>query len=194
MDTDQVAVAGDGSDGCQAAECGNQKYARGLCKYHYHRARREGTLDPSPYWGKWRGKTCSEDGCEEPVSAKGLCVQHYNKARWEAGFGRLSPEDNRNRHLKHRYGITADDYNAMLDAQGGACAICQRFPEDADLPKHWKKFAVDHCHDSGVVRGLLCNHCNIILKHGVTHQRLDRAAEYLRNGGAHNRGNPPDGG
>jgi hypothetical protein len=53
-------------------------------------------------------------------------------------------------HLKRRYGITAADADAMLAAQGGVCAICQTAPA-----AH-----VDHDHETGAVRALLCFNCN----------------------------------
>lgn len=53
--------------------------------------------------------------------------------------------------LKHRYGLTADQIDEMWSAQGHACAICREPVE---------KFHVDHCHGSGLVRGLLCGPCN----------------------------------
>jgi hypothetical protein len=53
-------------------------------------------------------------------------------------------------HLKRRYGITADDADVMLVAQGGLCAICKAAPA-----AH-----VDHDHETGAVRALLCFNCN----------------------------------
>jgi hypothetical protein len=53
-------------------------------------------------------------------------------------------------HLKRRYGITAEDADAMLLAQGGACAICTAAPA----------VHVDHDHETGAVRALLCFNCN----------------------------------
>jgi len=52
-------------------------------------------------------------------------------------------------------GLTPVDYQAMLDAQGGACAICR-----SKSNGKFKVFAVDHCHETNVVRGLLCSKCN----------------------------------
>lgn len=51
------------------------------------------------------------------------------------------------------YGITGDDYEALLKRQGGKCAICRARPKS-------KRLAVDHDHKSGAVRGLLCSRCN----------------------------------
>lgn len=59
-------------------------------------------------------------------------------------------------HLKSKYGITEEDYNNLLKQQEGKCAICS-----TNTPTgKWKVFAVDHCHQTGVIRGLLCNECN----------------------------------
>lgn len=63
--------------------------------------------------------------------------------------------------LKRNYGITIDDYKTMHDAQNGVCKICQQ-PEKSVDPKTNKirRLAVDHCHASSKIRGLLCSHCN----------------------------------
>lgn len=67
---------------------------------------------------------------------------------------------NKEWRLKRLFGITQTDYNNMLADQGGKCAICQQ-PNRA-LGKIQKPYAlaVDHSHDTGKVRGLLCNRCN----------------------------------
>lgn len=56
-------------------------------------------------------------------------------------------------HLKKKYGLTPEQYDEMLEAQGGGCAICGTPPGDIALH-------VDHCHETGRVRGLLCFPCN----------------------------------
>ncbi|SEH01925.1 Recombination endonuclease VII [Nonomuraea solani] len=61
----------------------------------------------------------------------------------------------RNYHLKRRYGITEDDFERMLARQGGLCAICQVVPG----------VFVDHCHATGLVRGVLCFNCDNGLGH-----------------------------
>lgn len=72
------------------------------------------------------------------------------------------------------YQITVDDYLDLLNAQHRACAICEIAPDDP-FALH-----VDHCHETGVVRGLLCVNCNTALgRLGEDPARLRRAAEYI---------------
>jgi hypothetical protein len=80
--------------------------------------------------------------------------------------------------LKTRYGITAEDYDRMMDEQGGACAICK-----AEC-RIGLRLAVDHDHDTGKVRGLLCTHCNQAI--GKLHDDpalIRKAADYLEKHG-----------
>lgn len=62
-------------------------------------------------------------------------------------------------NYKAKYGISIDDYNALLAEQDGRCAICQT-DDPGEGPNRRKNFSVDHHHESGQVRGLLCNRCN----------------------------------
>lgn len=81
----------------------------------------------------------------------------------------------RDTYYRRTFGMSADDVDAMLAAQGGACAICGTRPErEASLH-------VDHEHGSGRVRGILCLNCNQgIGKFGDDPAVLERAVEYLR--------------
>jgi hypothetical protein len=68
------------------------------------------------------------------------------------------------------YGITVEEYYTMVEAQDGRCLTCDR---ETTL-------VVDHDHASGVVRGLLCNNCNLALGHANDDPaRLRRMAKYL---------------
>lgn len=59
--------------------------------------------------------------------------------------------------MKSVYGLDYTQYEAMLTKQKGVCALCYH-PN-----QHGKRLAVDHDHETGQIRGLLCNHCNITL-------------------------------
>src|SRR5262249_22014221 len=52
-------------------------------------------------------------------------------------------------HLRRRYGIGQAEYDAMVEAQGGTCAVCPGEPQH-----------VDHDHETGAIRGILCSTCN----------------------------------
>lgn len=61
--------------------------------------------------------------------------------------------------LKRCFGITLKDYEDMLEGQDSKCKICKK-PETSIIKGKLIALAVDHCHDTGKVRGLLCSRCN----------------------------------
>lgn len=73
------------------------------------------------------------------------CGRNYRKS-WK----RRNPRKRKNQKLKNEYGITVDQYEAMVESQGGKCAICGSKA----------RLVIDHSHSSGKVRGLLCSLCN----------------------------------
>lgn len=125
-------------DGCHGAVVG-----KGLCQMHYARLLRHGhTRYPDR---KKAAKICSEVGCDNHLYALGVCHQHYI----------------RRRKMLSSYGITNNDYVAMMEAQGGKCAICQSETSRTD----WRSgkvhaLSVDHDHVTKQVRALLCDNCN----------------------------------
>jgi hypothetical protein len=81
--------------------------------------------------------------------------------------------------LKQKYGITPEDYETMLINQSYACAICQ---ERETHRKGSSRFAVDHDHITGEVRGLLCDGCNVGLgRFKDDPMLLQSATQYLTN-------------
>ena len=89
----------------------------------------------------------------------------------ESGKKKIS---DRKSYLKRKYGLTLEQYDAMLEAQGGVCAICRR-PRPEERTLH-----VDHDHDTGAIRGLLCFTCNNALGDFRDEPALfHAAAEYL---------------
>jgi hypothetical protein len=77
--------------------------------------------------------------------------------------------------IKTTYGIDIDEYNKMFDEQEGKCAICG---------KHRNEFknglSVDHDHQTGKIRALLCNNCNPLLGHAKESiDILQKAIKYL---------------
>lgn len=87
----------------------------------------------------------------------------------EASVKYYTTEGRRNKTLRG-YGLDESEYNKMYEEQGGVCKICKQ-----DL-----RLVVDHCHETGRIRGLLCNQCNIAL--GAFYddsERLQVAIDYL---------------
>lgn len=86
---------------------------------------------------------------------------------------RLRPRD---RYLRRTYGMTSRQYDRMVRAQGGKCAICRREPKPS------RRLHVDHDHQTGRVRGALCFVCNHrLLGRGLEKPELHEAAAiYLR--------------
>jgi len=66
-----------------------------------------------------------------------------------------NPARYRELNLKHRFGISLEDYNRILEEQNYCCGICGVHRDF--ITQH---MAVDHCHKTGKIRGLLCKNCN----------------------------------
>jgi hypothetical protein len=98
---------------------------------------------------------------------------------------RYRPEKKREYDLNSRFGITTEQYEALLSEQNHACAICGTTEFSYS---RGKKPHIDHCHETGKVRGLLCGHCNIGIGQFFDNiSLLENAITYLRQHGAENR-------
>lgn len=181
----------------QCKECRSQLGKVERLKQNTTRAEREELLKR----GLLRCVTCEEvkslDGfyrsSRSKSGRKGQCVECYKavgaECRTREGVREMyrqrylerrsaNPEQfaemDRNHMLRYKYGISIEEYGAMLEQQEGRCAICFAFP----LPD--KPLYVDHCHDSKKVRGLLCQKCNSGLgMFGDDENRLRSAIRYL---------------
>ena len=102
-------------------------------------------------------------GAEESRQRNLECMRRWNK------------EHQRERWLQKRYGISEQDYDAILESQDGVCAICGRAERAKRL-----SLAVDHDHETGQIRGLLCNSCNTALgKFQDDPEVIESAIRYL---------------
>jgi hypothetical protein len=138
-----------------------------------------------------RSKSC---GCLRPKGAQWTADQHRAaKRKWKAANPEArrrdiqlwrerhpdrARESSRRTNYRTKFGMEYEDLVALLASQGGVCAIC-RTPID-DLGRGIGKGAVDHCHASGKVRGVLCAQCNCAI--GLFRDdpvRLRSAIEYL---------------
>lgn len=119
-----------------------------LENFHRHRSTRDGRTSY----------------CKPCAIAKTAAWQKANPERARAASA--------SSQMRTRNGMTQEEYDAMLAAQGGVCAICGR----ADLLPKNKRFDIDHCHGSGRVRGLLCRRCNVVLGYVSDDSEILRAA------------------
>lgn len=83
-------------------------------------------------------------------------------------------------NLKRKYGINSSDYEELLIKQNGNCALC---PKTESRPGY--KLAVDHCHSTGKVRGLLCYECNRSLSKNKDTDYYKKVIEYLERPAEH---------
>lgn len=116
----------------------------------------------------------------------------YRKKKGESGYWRDFYRRNKQRrlaeqrrsHFMKSYGITPERYLEMADQQDGKCAICRRPERDLYPNGDLKNLSVDHDHETGKVRGLLCRPCNVGMGNlGDSAERLTAAARYLTEGG-----------
>ena len=122
--------------------------------------------------GDWRPRY----QCKDCTNAKSRAWHHRQDPT-------VAKRDSKNRHLKHKYGITLEQFEQRLAEQGGLCAICGCSEETEYHP-----FGVDHDHACcpGIVscgkcvRGIICNLCNRTL--GMVNddiERLEKLVQYL---------------
>ncbi len=150
-------------------------------------------------WGKIRRQKLKERGGHDPdptletkrcsVCKSEKSISDFYKSRNELdGYNRtctpcwkkrqkVRGAAIRNQKRVKKYGITPIQFEDMLKAQGNKCAICP-----ATIPTTQRGWMVDHCHDTGVVRGIVCSLCNLMLGMAKDNPEVLRAgAAYLEN-------------
>ena len=117
--------------------------------------------------------------CHREIAARWAKQNAQKKKEIDRRWQRENPDKvslmQRKIHIKRLYGVTYGDYERLLEHQGRCCACCGKHESEQ---KH--RLAVDHVHDSGKIRGLLCNNCNSgIGKLGDNSDGVRKALEYL---------------
>lgn len=144
---------------CSEPECTAPVKAKGLCKMHYARLLRHGHTRYRDR--KKPAKICSVPGCSNWLYAKGMCHQH-----WQRRKKALSD-----------YGVSPERLAEMVKAQDGKCAICGKAEQSCDgASGKLRDLSIDHDHETGDARGLLCNRCNRGLGYFMDSAELLRAA------------------
>lgn len=174
-------MTGTDSTASPCHECGGPKprgQGRKLCDHcrplATSRQRARAQVRRRAYYGENREKILAQNRAwaeANPAAAAAARKRHY--ARDVASGDRLA------RNLA-RYGLTCDDYEAMLEAQGGVCAICGGTDQR-------RRLNVDHDHATGEVRGLLCSGCNgaRLGRLGDSIERAETRARYYEERAAH---------
>ena len=95
---------------------------------------------------------------------------------WSREFRLKKPRSAKHSEIKYKYGLTLKEYNLKLIDQGNCCAIC-----GTDVPGGGhKNLYVDHNHNTGKVRGLLCRNCNLMIGYAKDNNDiLEAAIKYL---------------
>lgn len=104
------------------------------------------------------------------------CANAKERERWR----KKSREKRRSYWIHKKYGLTYEEYEKMFNDQQGLCLICDRQISIETTKNSVETACVDHCHTTGAVRGLLCNHCNRAL--GLLEEdpiRIQRLKEYV---------------
>ena len=115
-------------------------------------------------------KVCYACGTEKPIDQFNKRNDRRHYAECKSCYAPVA----RKSRMKMRYGLSVEQYEAMCQAQGGLCAICDKAPSGRG------KLVVDHKHETGAVRGLLCDHCNFFIgnaKESIA--TLKKAIDYL---------------
>lgn len=133
-------------------------------------------------------KTCSRCGEEKPIDNfyryKPACKVCLCEAQRRLRASR--PNYHRANNLKQRYGISIDEYQTLLTSQNSTCPICKVEISDTLEYKRQRTVVVDHNHDTGEVRGILCWSCNLVLGHArESTDILYKAIVYLSERGAY---------
>lgn len=120
--------------------------------------------------------------CREKYRSNPIKLQQERTAnrRWRKSHPENVRTFTRRRHLKVSFGITIEKYEHLFTIQNGRCAICGK-QETAVLKEKVIRLAVDHNHQTGKIRGLLCGRCNTAL--GLFQNNINilkQAIDYLR--------------
>jgi len=111
------------------------------------------------------------------------CSRERQKTRWAS----RSPKRRLVQHLKYKYGITHEEFIGAWDSQEGKCSICLiELPDLMVYENRRRMYAIDHNHETGEFRGILCNRCNALLGMAKDSARiLARAIGYLEKNGSY---------
>lgn len=142
---------------CIADGCERKANAKSLCPKHYYRNKTYG--NPNTVRFPWReDRSCQIPGCPREHEAKGYCKNHYM--------------------ILYKFEIQPEEYHQKFINQNGVCDICKQKCSQKEM------LSLDHDHDTGAIRGLLCSSCNMALGgFQDSPKMLNQAIQYLKKWG-----------
>ncbi len=132
-------------------------------------------INPQPFDNFFRDKNNKTDGrysiCKTCKQAGTMAWREKNKDKYNTYMREVNKERYPTSRLQ-RYNMTLEQHTSMLERQNNLCALC-------DKPPNGKRpLVVDHCHDTGKVRGLLCYGCNRLMVLLDSPKLLEKAVKY----------------
>jgi len=154
--------------------CLGCKLSKPLSEFYKHKSR---NFRPNP--------RCKD--CERIVAGQKYVqnkeVMLATNRRWCARNKEKRAAGMRDYLFRKKYKMTIADHNKLLESQGFACAACNS-PVPNNKTAGWN---TDHCHKTGLVRGILCHHCNVGIGHAKDNiETLRKWIAYLERSSAPN--------
>ena len=133
------------------------------------------------YRRRWREKNRDREKVAAAAYQRRRRAEDPDKHRRQLReWHRSNPSKRRDYELRANYGMTLQQYDTMLEEQGGVCAVCRQPESSVNQRGQVKPLAVDHCHSTGRIRGLLCSGCNVSIGHAKDNpETLRNLANYL---------------
>lgn len=194
-------------DSCTVDGCTQRHKARGYCPTHYAQFLREGRITSEVINTRVAVKPvhCTVEDCLKPVKGKGLCAMHWARklrhghvkkpdrtkpfkdcafpgcTHWVYARGFCHRHYIRIRKFKDDHGLSPEETVKLLLGKGTTCAICEGHQTTKNRgSKRLHDLYLDHDHDTGKLRGFLCNSCNRGLGFFKdSAELLRKAADYL---------------
>ena len=145
-----------------------------------------GIKQPEEFYKDSRMKAGLSSECKECKRTRALAYrkgEHEPRGKKKSKHGiddskAIRKINNASSNMRITFGIDQKAYDEQLKAQNGVCAICGENPESS------RRLSIDHCHTSGVLRGILCHSCNVGLGFFSDDvEKLKKAITYLQGNG-----------
>jgi len=139
-------------DDCTEKQCTKCKRILSLRDFHRNRATKTGYNSWCKTCKNARMRELRTNALTENFEGRRQRDREHCRKFYHTKKGR---ESSRRRYLNKAYGLSMEEYNQLFGNQAGKCAICGKHQTEVN-----HTLRIDHCHKTGEIRGLLCDHCN----------------------------------